>query len=140
MAAFLYGLYGLGHHLGAAAVQVKWDAELAAVDKLAAETKAHNQAVIAEQQQVTKKTVDDYERRLKDIRDYYASSTTTVHYGLCDPAPRPRPVPAIPDATGGTHAGAADEVPARSDTILEACVETTAQILALQGWVREQVK
>lgn len=84
----------------------------------------HAKSVEYQQKQITQETADAWSKNLDYVRRYYSerlrNSGGGAMPGISNPA---RSIDAIP----------ADALPIAGE-----CAETTAQLIGLQGWVREQ--
>jgi hypothetical protein len=109
--------YGRYEHIQYASLQ----REVAAAAKV---QEAHNEAVVKQQDIITKGIKNDYESKLAAVRNFYSSG---VQYASS------RTMPSISAAPKGTDAETAYPILAGQ------CAETTAQLTSLQDWINQQV-
>lgn len=82
--------------------------------------------VIAEQKQITEDTTNAWKAALDVTRDSWAKRLRNANV---------QPMPGISGPAGGV-----DGLPANALALAAQCAETTEQLIALQGWVRQQEK
>jgi hypothetical protein len=143
--AALWWVDGNGYERGAAAVQVKWDAERVETAKIIAAEKAR-------QAQVVERVVVQYVDRVKVIRErgeeVIREVEKLVPVGSCDlpggfrvlhdAAAGAQPLPA--DTAAAAAAADAVEATAAARIVAEnyaACHENSTRLIALQAWARE---
>lgn len=119
--AAVIAVFGFGYWRGHHAVQVQFDAYKHEVEAAAAAQQKHVEEVTAKQEKITQGVRDDYKKRLADIAAFYS---------------RVRPndsgsVPKLSLPASGTNGTAADNLP-------YLCAITTAQLVSLQDWIKQQ--
>jgi hypothetical protein len=87
---------------------------------------AHVESITKQQALVTKGIENEYEAKIAAIRNYYKSTSVWNN-------------PSSSKVSGISAAPSATDVIAAYNEIAGLCAETTAQTIALQDWVRQQV-
>jgi hypothetical protein len=96
------------------------------VESLAKLQEAKIQAITKQQALVTKGIENEYEAKLSAIRNFYKSTSVWNK-------------PSSGQMPGLSTAPSATDVIASYNILAGQCAETTAQIIALQDWLREQM-
>ena len=114
-----------GYYKGYSSEHEKLLAFKAQVEAEAEKQKVHNESVVKQQELVTDGVKNEYEARLAALRAYYARRVQ-------QPSPGSGNVPSISKPSPGANGATSDP------EFVGRCAETTAQLTALQAWVRKQ--
>ena len=98
----------------------------AQVEAVAAKQEAHIESITKQQALVTKGIENEYEAKLSAIRNYYKSTSVWNN-------------PSSSTMPGLSTAPSAADVIAAYNILAGQCAETTAQTIALQDWIKQQV-
>ena len=116
LAGFGYGKYQHNQY-------IEFKAEVIATAKI---QEAHVESITKQQALVTKGIENEYEAKLSAIRNYYKSTSVWNK-------------PSSGQMPGISTAPSATDVIASYNLLAGQCAETTAQIIALQDWLKEQI-
>ena len=119
------GAFFGGYYKGYANEHEKLLAFKAQVEAEAEKQKVHNESVVKQQELITDGVKNEYETRLAALRAYYARRVQQ------------------PSAGGGNVSGVSKPSPGTDGSTSDPefvgrCAETTAQLTALQAWIRKQ--
>jgi hypothetical protein len=123
LGAILSVAFGSGWWMGYSRyVEYKKSVEIAAKAQ-----EAHVESIKKQQALVTKGIENEYEAKLSAIRNYYKSTSVWNN-------------PSSGKVSGFSTAPSATDAIATYNEIAGLCAETTAQTIALQDWIRQQVE
>lgn len=100
----------------------------ATVEAMAQAQEESNRAIEERNKQITKDAQDEYEKRIADLRSYYAGRVLHTPRRSGDMPGISKPPARI------------DEIPSDVLPVAEQCAETTLQLISLQGWITEVSK
>ena len=98
----------------------------AQVETVAIKQEAHIESITKQQALVTKGIENEYEAKLSAIRNYYKSTSVWNN-------------PSSSKVSGLSTAPSAADVIASYNILAGQCAETTAQTIALQDWLKQQI-
>jgi hypothetical protein len=98
----------------------------AEVENVAKAQEAHVESIKKQQDLVTKGIENEYEAKLSAIRNYYKSTSVWNN-------------PSSSKMSGISAAPSATDVIASYNILAGQCAETTAQTIALQDWLKQQI-
>ena len=98
-----------------------------AVENIAKIQEEKVKSIRSQQELVTKSTEKEYEAKIAALRNYYKSTSVWNN-------------PSSGKVSGLSPAPSAADVIAAYNEIAGLCAETTAQTIALQDWIRQQVE
>ena len=113
--------FGYGRHEHNKYVNFK-----AQVETVAIKQEAHIESITKQQALVTKGIENEYEAKLSAIRNYYKSTSVWNN-------------PSSSKVSGLSTAPSAADVIASYNILAGQCAETTAQTIALQDWLKQQI-
>ena len=96
------------------------------VEHAAKAQEAHVESIKKQQELVTKGITDEYEAKIAAVRNYYKSTSVWNNASSSK-------------VSGISAAPSATDVIAAYNILAGQCAETTAQAIALQDWIKEQV-
>jgi hypothetical protein len=122
LAVLVLGTFGSGWYVGHSKyVEYKKEVEIAAKTQ-----EAHVESIKKQQELATKGIEDEYNAKLAAVRNYY-KSTSVWNNASSSKVPR---ISAAPSAT---------DVVTSYNVLAGQCAQTTAQAIALQDWIKEQI-
>jgi hypothetical protein len=98
----------------------------AEVESIAKSQEAHVESIKKQQEIVTKGIQNEYDAKLAAIRNYYKSTSVWNN-------------PSSDKVSGISPAPSVSDVIASYNQLAGQCAETTAQTIALQDWIKEQM-
>ena len=119
---FLLGVFYAGWHLR----DVDFMAYKKEVEAVAKVQEEKIKSIRSQQELVTKSTEKEYEAKIAAVRNYYKSTSVWNN-------------PSSSKVSGLSAAPNATDVIASYNLLAEQCSETTAQTIALQDWVKQQI-
>lgn len=124
-ALVVIGAFFGGYYKGYSAEHEKLLAFKAQVEAEAEKQKVHNESVVKQQELITDGVKNEYETRLAALRAYYARRVQQ------------------PSTSGGNMSSVSKPSPGANGSTSDPefvgrCAETTAQLTALQAWIRKQ--
>ncbi len=123
-------VFSTGYYKGYAHEKAKFDDYVANVKAIAQAQEQINDQKINEQERITQKAKESYEKSLASIRSTYAALR------LRSPASGSA-LSAVPDSTSQPAEAAAHYISVAPELAV-GCAETTQQLIDLQGWVNDQ--
>ena len=124
-ALVVIGAFFGGYYKGYSAEHEKLLACKAQVEAEAEKQKVHNESVVKQQELITDGVKNEYETRLAALRAYYTRRVQQPSAGGGNVSSVSKP---SPGANGSTS----------DPEFVGRCAETTAQLTALQAWIRKQ--
>ena len=124
-ALVVIGAFFGGYYKGYSAEHEKLLAFKAQVEAEAEKQKVHNESVVKQQELITDGVKNEYETRLAALRAYYTRRVQQPSAGGGNVSSVSKP---SPGANGSTS----------DPEFVGRCAETTAQLTALQAWIRKQ--
>ena len=119
------GAFFGGYYKGYSAEHEKLLAFKAQVEAEAEKQKAHNESVVKQQELITEGVKNEYTARISAIHTYYTRRVQQPSAGGGNVSSVSKPSP-------GTDGSTSDP------EFVGRCAETTAQLTALQAWIRKQ--
>jgi hypothetical protein len=115
-------IFGSGWYLG----NSRYVTLKAQIESVAKVQEAHVESITKQQALVTKGIEDEYNAKLAAIRNYYKSTSVWNN-------------PSSSKVSGLSAAPNATDVITAYNLLAGQCAETTAQTIALQDWVKQQI-
>lgn len=132
LAAFIaaIAIFSYGYYKGYTFEKAKYDEYVANVNAIAKAQEQINAQKITEQERITQKAKESYEKSLASIRSTYAAIRMRSPAGGSA-------LSSVPDSTSQPAEAAAHYISVAPELAV-GCAETTQQLIDLQSWVTEQ--